>query len=108
MSDELPRFRFRGGVRYIPHDNKWFIILEIDGVQYLEPDGFDTEAEAMTVYRDLREIIIEKTIESVGPDLQIKSPMWCTYCEVRFEGFHEYDEHLPCEKMPEGGNIEMK
>jgi hypothetical protein len=34
------------------------------------------------------------------------NPIMCSWCDVKFETFEAYDGHLPCAKMPPGGNIE--
>lgn len=101
------KFRFRGGVRRLPDTGKWHIIIEINGTQYLDETEFDTEGEAMVVYREAREAIAKDLMKPAGPDLDILNPIWCSHCDVRFDDFKIYDAHLPCAKMPPGGDVEL-
>jgi hypothetical protein len=99
------QFRFRGGVRYIPDEKKWRIILEIDGTQYLDEHQFDTQDEALVVYMEAREEIVRRIGIASGANLEFHTPVGCPWCKAKFNTFNEYDLHVPCKDMPEDETI---
>jgi hypothetical protein len=90
------KIRFRGGVRYMSDTKLWHIVIEVNGAQFLEEEGFETEEEAMVVYRAAREEIANSLANATGPDLEFKNALHCTLCKTGFTTFTDYDAHLPC------------